>query len=106
MGGNSAGRGPGAREGSMAVIDRTAAAPGGEHQDEEFPIPYLGRSVRIVGPVEPVDPSDLPHPRAHRGELGKAIYNWRHSTIAPDPMTRIAFETLAADPDNTLNVRR
>ncbi len=81
----------------------TAASKGPE---VEFPTPRLGRSVRIVGPVASVDPSDLPHPRAHRGELGKAVYNWRHSTISPDPITRVAFETLSADPNNTLNVRK
>lgn len=86
----------------MTTTNREPADP---TTAEEFPVPYLGRTVRIVGPVGNRDPSDLPHPRAHRGELGKAVYNWRHSTISPDPITRIAFETLAADTKNCMNTR-
>ena len=34
------------------------------------PPPYLGRSVRIVGPVANVDMNQSPHPKNQRGELG------------------------------------
>ena len=40
--------------------------------DPEFPIPYLGRSVRIVGPVVNVDMNHSPHPKNQRGELGRS----------------------------------
>ena len=94
----------------MTVVNETpprrGPADASNNGGEEFQTPHLGRSVRIVGPVVSVDPSALPHPRAHRGELGKAVYNWRHSTISPDPITRVAFETLSADPNNTLNLRK
>jgi ferredoxin len=65
--------------------------------------PYLGRTVRIVGPVRNVDPKQLPHPMNQRGELGKALYNWRHNTISEDPMGRIDFENHSADRNHVLN---
>ena len=36
-----------------------------------FSTPYLGRTVRIVGPVANVDPKQLPHPMNQRGELAR-----------------------------------
>ena len=62
-----------------------------------FPPPNLGRSVRVVGPITNVEPSTLPHPMNQRGELGKALYNWRHNTISVDPLVRVAFENHSAD---------
>ena len=67
------------------------------------PAPDLGRSVRIVGPVKNVDPKQMPHPMNQRGELGKALYNWRHNTISNDPVTRIVFENHCADRAHVLN---
>ena len=64
--------------------------------------PYLGRSVRIVGPVINVDPKKLPHPMNQRGELGRALYNWRHNTISEDPMGRVDFENHSADRNHVL----
>jgi len=68
----------------------------------EFPIPDLGRTARIVGRVGNVDPQQLPHPQNMRGELGKALFNWMHSTISPDPLARVAFERHAADKNNVI----
>jgi len=67
-----------------------------------LPIPNLGRTVHIVGPVENLDPATLPHPKNQRGELGKALFNWMHSTISKDPLARVAFERHAADKNNVI----
>lgn len=78
-------------------------APGQPEAKREFPLPYLGRTVRIVGPVGNVDPEDMPHPKNQRGELGKALFNWMHSTISKDPLQRVAFSRHAADKKNCLS---
>ncbi len=75
------------------TADRDTATP----PPSSFPPPNLGRSVRIVGPIQNVDSRTLPHPMNQRGELGKALYNWRHNTIANDPLVRVAFENHSAD---------
>jgi reductive dehalogenase len=72
-------------------------------EDSSFPAPDLGRTVRVVGPVVNVDPQTLPHPMNQRGELGKALYNWRHNTIANDPLVRIAFDNHSADRNHVIN---
>jgi reductive dehalogenase len=82
-----------AREGVMVIADKEQR----NSADEEFPTPYLGRTVRIVGSVENVDPKQTPHPMNQRGELGKALYNWRHNTVSNDPITRIVFENHCSD---------
>jgi reductive dehalogenase len=82
------------------TIERPAA-----RAEEEFPIPYLGRTARIVAPVANQDPRDNPHARVSRGELGKALYNLRHSTMSPDPLVRVTNPGLSADVDNTLRGR-
>src|SRR2546426_12358737 len=66
------------------------------------PPPYLGRSVRIVGPVANVDMNQTPHPKNSRGELGKALFNWYRNTISKDPLTRVSAPNHAADPRNFL----
>ncbi len=68
-----------------------------------FPAPDLGRTVHVVGPVVNVDPQTLPHPMNQRGELGKALYNWRHNTISNDPLVRIAFDNHSADRNHVIN---
>jgi ferredoxin len=72
-------------------------------EDLSFATPYLGRTVRIVGPVANMDPQTLPHAKAGRGELGKAVFNWRNNTISKDPLARVAYDTHAADPNNHIN---
>jgi hypothetical protein len=54
----------------MALTSETAAkhtngstVEDGSHADTEFPTPYLGRSVRIVGEVVNVDMNQSPHPK-------------------------------------------
>ena len=63
----------------------------------EFPIPFLGRSVRIVGPVVNVEMSQTPHPKNSRGELGKALFNWYRNSISRDPLTRVSGPNHFAD---------
>jgi reductive dehalogenase len=93
----------------MAIVNRERkmrrAAAQDSHDEtgaEPFPVPYLGRSVRIVGPVANVDPKQLPHPMNQRGELGRALYNWRHNTVSEDPMGRVDFENHSADRNHVL----
>jgi len=64
--------------------------------------PYLGRSVRIVGPVENVDMRQSPHPKNRRGELGKALFNYYRNTISKDPLTRVSAPNQFADAKNFL----
>jgi reductive dehalogenase len=71
--------------------------------DEKATVPDLGRTVHIVAPVTNVDPKQTPHPMNQRGELGKALYNWRHNTISDDPITRIVFENHCADRNQVLS---
>src|SRR5438876_1571599 len=62
--------------------------------------PYLGRSVRIVGPVANVDMNQTPHLKNSRGELGKALFNWYRNTISIDQLTRVSAPNFAAYPRN------
>src|SRR5919108_2705041 len=64
------------------------------------PPPYLGRTVRVVGPVVNVETSQLPHPKNQRGELGKALFNWYHNTVSKDPLTRVSAPNHFADRRN------
>ena len=61
------------------------------------PPPYLGRTVRIVGPVANVDMNQSPHPKNRRGELGKALFNYQHNTVSKDPLTRVSAPNHFAD---------
>ena len=61
------------------------------------PPPYLGRSVRIVGPHVNVDMNQLPHPKNQRGELGKPLFNWYRNTVSKDPLTRVSAPNHFAD---------
>src|SRR5438132_5139412 len=65
--------------------------------------PDLGRSVQIVGPVEPVDPNLGPHPKNSRGELGKALFNYYRNSISKDPLSRVSANTHSADRRNVLS---
>ena len=65
--------------------------------DEEFPRPYLGRTVRIVGKVVNVDMNQSPHPKNARGELGKPLFNWYRNTVSNDPLTRVSAPNHFAD---------
>ncbi len=65
--------------------------------------PNLGRSVQIVGPVEPVDPQQGPHPKNSRGELGKALFNYYRNSISHDPLSRVSANTHSADRRNVLS---
>src|SRR2546425_7630440 len=66
------------------------------------PPPYLGRSVRIVGPVANVDMNQTPHPRNSRGEMGKSLFNWYRNTISRDPLTRVSAPNHFVDQRNFL----
>src|SRR5262245_20578592 len=61
---------------TMALASETAvqhandsAVVDSSHAEAEFPTPYLGRSVRIVGQVVNVDMNQSPHPKNARGEF-------------------------------------
>src|SRR5262249_60512378 len=69
---------------------------------ETPPPPYLGRSVRIVGPVANVDTNQTPHPKTSRGELAKALFNWYRNTISRDPLNRVSAPNHFADQRNFL----
>src|SRR3989442_14114202 len=69
----------------------------GSHADAEFPTPYLGRSVRIVGKLVNVDMNQSPHPKNQRGELGKPLFNWYNNTVSKDPLTRVTAPNHFAD---------
>jgi reductive dehalogenase len=60
-------------------------------------VPNLGRTVKVVGPVVPVDPAQTPHPKNARGELGKALFNLNHNTVAKDVLTRVSAPNHFAD---------
>jgi reductive dehalogenase len=61
------------------------------------PPPYLGRSVRFVGPHVNVDMNQSPHPKNQRGELGKPLFNWYRNTVSKDPLTRVSAPNHFAD---------
>jgi hypothetical protein len=63
----------------------------------DLPPPYLGRSVRIVGPHVNVDMNQSPHPKNARGELGKPLFNWYRNTVSKDPLTRVSAPNHFAD---------
>ncbi|MEE8518848.1 MAG: reductive dehalogenase domain-containing protein, partial [Dehalococcoidia bacterium] len=66
------------------------------------PLPYLGRSVRVVGDWRSVDSSETPHEKNKRGELGKPLYNWYFNRTSRDPLGRIATANTSADRHNTI----
>ena len=69
----------------------------GKQTNAEFPTPYLGRSVKIVGPHVNVDMNQSPHPKNARGELGKPLFNWYRNTVSNDPLTRVSAPNHFAD---------
>src|SRR5579884_2793331 len=79
-----------------ATLDRPS-------ETDEFPTPYLGRTARIVGPVENVDTNQMPHPKNQRGELGKALFNWYNNTVSGDPLQRVTSHNHTADKRNVFN---
>ena len=66
------------------------------------PIPYLGRSVRVVGDWRSVDASQTPHEKNKRGELGKPLHNWYFNRTSRDPLGRIATANTSADRRNAI----
>ena len=86
-------------QGATRAVDEGESARGNPAGP---PPPYLGRSVRIVGPVANVDMNQSPHPKNRRGELGKALFNWYRNTISKDPLTRVSAPNHFADRRNFL----
>ena len=68
-----------------------------ETATEPTPMPYLGRSVRIVGDWQSVDSSQTPHEKNKRGELGKPLFNWYFNRTSLDPIGRTATANSSAD---------
>ena len=77
--------------------DGNGSAESGPKALDIPPPPYLGRSVRIVGPVVNVDMNQSPHPKNQRGELGKPLFNWYRNTVSKDPLTRVSAPNHFAD---------
>jgi reductive dehalogenase len=84
---------PGTQQAEGQAGQGTTAAPGA---------PYLGRSVRIVAPVVPVDAAQTPHEKNKRGELGKPLFNWYFNRASHDPLGRSSSANGAADRRNVL----
>jgi reductive dehalogenase len=66
------------------------------------PLPYLGRSVRVVGDYASVDAAETPHEKNKRGELGKPLFNWYFNRTSQDPLGRTATASSAVDRRNTI----
>ena len=84
----------------MAVTETKETAPvngANGKQAAVSPPPYLGRSVRFVGPHVNVDMNQSPHPKNQRGELGKPLFNWYRNTVSKDPLTRVSAPNHFAD---------
>jgi reductive dehalogenase len=84
----------------MAVTETKETAPVNGANGEQAaasPPPYLGRSVRFVGPHVNVDMNQSPHPKNQRGELGKPLFNWYRNTVSKDPLTRVSAPNHFAD---------
>ncbi len=84
-------------ESASKPLDGGDGLTGNQARTELPPPPYLGRSVRIVGPYVNVDMNQSPHPKNRRGELGKALFNYQHNTISKDPLTRVSAPNHFAD---------
>src|ERR1700741_39313 len=61
----------------------------GEGQGEFAAPPNLGRTVHVVGPVINVRPSDTPHPRNARGELGPVMMSHYRNRLSADPLAPV-----------------
>ena len=93
----------------MAIIEKPKApeaapqAPPPRPAAQPVPLPlYVGRTTRVVGPQQNVNPQDMPHARNARGELGKALFHWCHNQPSKDPLGRIAMGIHAADGRNVV----
>ena len=72
--------------GTLAGSDEPQAKPA----NTQFPNPPdMGRTVHVVGPVINVRPSDTPHPRNSRGELGPVMMSHYRNRLSADPLARV-----------------
>jgi len=84
------------------VLEKERSEAGEQPAAAQAPLPYLGRSVRIVGDWKSVDASNTPHEKNKRGELGKPLNNWYVNRTSLDPLGRIATTSSAADRRNAM----
>ncbi len=84
------------------VLEKDVKLADGPPDAEVAPLPYLGRSVRLVGDWQSVDASKTPHEKNKRGELGKGPYNWYFNRTSLDPLGRTATANSSADRRNTI----
>ena len=84
------------------VLEKDAKLSDGSRDAEVAPLPYLGRSVRLVGDWQSVNAGETPHEKNKRGELGKGPYNWYFNRTSLDPLGRTATANSAADRRNTI----
>ena len=75
----------------------------GNARPEAAPLPYLGRSVRVVGTWKSVDAAETPHEKNKRGELGKPLFNYYFNRTAKDALGRTGTANSAADRRNVLS---
>ena len=73
-------------------------------ETEAIPLPYLGRSVKVVGDWHSMDAAQTPHEKNKRGELGKPLANWYFNRTSQDPLGRIATANSAADRRNAIEL--
>ncbi|MFI5266873.1 MAG: 4Fe-4S dicluster domain-containing protein [Chloroflexota bacterium] len=88
---------------AITLDPETLPAPKEQAPPSLYPTPYLGRTVRIVGPVGNVDTNQMPHPKNSRGELGVALFNWYNNTVSNDPLERVSSHNHTADKRNVFN---
>ena len=82
--------------------ETTEDAQMGTPDVSSVPLPFLGRSARVVGDWNSVDASETPHEKNKRGELGKPLFNWYFNRVGSEPLARISYPQSSADRRNTL----
>ena len=86
----------------MVIKEREPKSGDAKGEGQGEPLPYLGRSVRVVGQWDSVDAAQTPHEKNKRGELGKTLFNYYFNRTSPDPLGRISTNNYGADRRNVL----
>ena len=86
----------------MVIKEREPKSGDAKGEGQSAPLPYLGRSVRVVGQWDSVDAAQTPHEKNKRGELGKTLFNYYFNRTSPDPLGRTSTNNYGADRRNVL----
>ena len=86
----------------MVIKEREPKSGDAKGEGQGAPLPYLGRSVRVVGQWDSVDAAQTPHEKNKRGELGKTLFNYYFNRTSPDPLGRTSTNNYGADRRNVL----